>query len=136
MNITGLDNKEYKWKLSSSTRSRESKSGLHNKARLLLKKIFPFDVIHEDITLPGTKTRNRKSLLYADFFLPNRRLIVEVNGEQHHKHIAFFHENLHDFYRASLRDKDKANWCLLNEITLVNLEYNEVEKWEQKIMER
>jgi very-short-patch-repair endonuclease len=133
MKVLGLDNKEYKWSFSSAN---TQKSNLHSAARQLLKELFPFDKIYEDITIPGSKTGIRKTLLYADFFLPNRNLMVEVNGEQHSKHIPFFHETTYDFLKARSRDRDKINWCELNNITLVILEFNEQEKWKNQLMER
>lgn len=133
MKVKGLDNKEYKWSYSSAN---TKKSNLHDLAKQILKEIFPYDVIYEDITLPGSKTNIRKTLLYADFFVPHRNLIVEVNGEQHSKHIGFFHQSKYDYLKAKARDRDKINWCELNGITLVVLEFNEKDEWKKQLMER
>lgn len=133
MKIIGLDDKEYSWNLSSASKSDASRSKLHIRARDLLKDIFPYDVIHEEVTLPGSKSKIRKTLLYADFFLPARKLIIEVNGQQHSEHVKFFHDTKHDFYKAKLRDRDKQNWCELNNIALIQLEYNEIDNWKEQI---
>lgn len=137
MKIIGLDKKEYNWSLSSSNLADESRSKLHLKARELLEEVFPYDRMHEDITLPGSNTRMRKSLLYADFFIPNRRLVIEVNGEQHSKHVTFFHKTKQDFIKAKMRDKDKSEWCENNGFKLVSLEFNQtIEEWRTLLNDR
>lgn len=137
MKVIGLDNKEYNWSLGSSNLADTSRSKLHLKARELLEEMFPYDRMHEDITLPGSNTKMRKSLLYADFFIPNRRLVIEVNGEQHSNHISFFHKTKQEFMKAKLRDRDKAEWCEINGFKLVTLEYNQtVERWKELLNDR
>jgi len=140
MRILGLDGKEHKLAFHGNTsadKNDNNRSKLHLKAREILTKIFPFDIIHEEVTLPGTKAKNSKSLLYADFFIPSRNLIVEVNGEQHDIYIKFFHKNKLDFYKAKARDRNKKEWCELNGITIVYLNHNESEEeWTAKINER
>lgn len=136
ISIRGLDDRDYKWNISSASRSDAHKSGLHKQAREVIKEIFPYDAIHEEVTLPGSNTKSRKTLLHADFFLPARRLMIEVNGEQHSEHIPFFHRTKHTFFKATLRDRDKLNWCMLNDIQLISLEYNETEKWKEQIQNR
>ncbi len=137
MKIIGLDDKEYKWTLESAKRSDEAKSNLHLRARTLLKSIFPYDKIHEEVTLPGSKRTNRSSLLYADFFLPLRKLIVEVNGSQHDTYSHFFFKNKLAFYKAKARDSDKKLWCEKNEIGIVYLNHDEDDQeWERKINAR
>ena len=70
-----------------------------------------FNRILEEVTLPGTKTSSRRTLLYADLYIPNRDLIVEVHGEQHFKFNSFFHKDKMAFFKAQARDKDKRAWC-------------------------
>jgi len=90
--IKGLDGREYSWHPSNCQASCENRSSLHDKAKELLQEIFPYDRILEEISLPGSKTAIRKSTLRADLYIPNRDLIVEVHGEQHHKFNNFFIE--------------------------------------------
>lgn len=140
MKIIGLDGKEHKITFcgkTSANKNDESRSKLHLKARELIEKTFPFDNIHEEVTLPGSKKGASGSLLYADFFLPSRKLIVEVNGRQHDEYIKFFHKNKLEFYKAQARDRNKKEWCELNNITIVYLNHNESEEeWAAKINER
>ena len=134
MEIHGLDGRIYQWNASSCQSQTEKRSNLHKKAKELLDNRFPYDRILEEVSLPGTKTERRGGSLRADLFVPNRRLIVEVHGEQHHNFNSFFYKNKMAFYRAKARDADKREWCKLNDITLMEFNYNETpEEWSEKI---
>lgn len=134
MKIQGLDGKEYSWIPSNNIVETEKRSGLHNKARQLLKEKYPNDRILEELVLPGTKTSNRKSTLKADFFIPTRSLIVEVHGSQHVEFNNFFFKDKMEFYKAQARDRDKKKWCELNQFAIIELFHNEsTEEWKEKI---
>jgi hypothetical protein len=134
MIIKGLDDREYTWNPTTSQSSGKKRSKLHNKAKDLLREVFPHDRILEELSLPGTKSGHRKSTLYADIFLPNRRMIIEVHGEQHYKYNSFFFNNKLEFYKARARDNDKKEWCRINNIELIELSYNEdIDEWRRKI---
>ncbi len=98
------------------------RSELHIRARKILKSLFPCDKILEEVTLPGSKKNG--SVLYADFFIPSRSLMVEVHGKQHYEYIPFFHGSKLGFVKSKLRDNDKKEWCDINNIELVELPYN------------
>lgn len=136
MIVQGLDGKEYKWKIKSGKRQDTNKSKLHLEARDLLKELFPYDIIHEEITIPGTKVSANSKSLCLDFFIPNRTLAVEVNGEQHFNMNSFHYKTKHDFFKALARDRNKINWCMLNSITLVSLDYNDKHNWRERIINR
>lgn len=134
MKIIGLDQQEYSWIPSNNTVDTEKRSGLHNKAKELLKERYPNDRILEELVLPGTKTATRKSTLKADFFIPVRKLIIEVHGEQHTEFNNFFFKSKMDFYKAQARDRDKKQWCEINNFELIELFHNEsIEEWRSKI---
>ena len=134
VNINGLDGKEYNWNPSNSEAKASSRSSLHKKARELLDKLFPYDRILEEVSLPGSKTERRRSTLRADLFIPNRNLIIEVQGEQHYKFNKFFYKDKLSFYRAKARDSEKKEWCELNDIRLIEFNYNEdIDEWRRKI---
>ena len=133
MNIKGLDGREYSWNPSASEAKASSRSSLHKKAKELLDKLFPYDRILEEVSLPGSKTERRRSTLRADLFIPNRNLIIEVHGEQHFTFNSFFHKDKMAFFKAQARDKDKRAWCELNHMTLIELNYDESEEqWRAK----
>ena len=134
MQIHGLDGRIYSWNPSVSQAQCTQKSSLHIKAKKLLDNLFPHDIILEEVSLVGSKTQIRRSTLRADFFIPNRNLIIEVHGEQHYKFNPFFFKSKLSFYKAKGRDTDKKEWCELNHIILVEFNYNEdIDEWRNKI---
>lgn len=131
MKVIGLDGKEYKWNYQSKKRGNASK--LHQKARVLLHELFPFEVIHEEVFLPGTKTPKHKGL-YGDFYIHSNKLLIEVHGEQHFKFNRFHYDNKLYFGKAKNRDNDKEVWCSINNIMYIGLKYNESdEQWTECI---
>ena len=134
MKITGLDGKEYNWNPSGKESSSKKRSNLHKKAKKLLDILLPYDRILEEVSLVGTNNGIRRGTLRADFFIPNRDLIVEVHGEQHFKFNKFFFGNKLAFFKAQARDRDKKEWCRINDIKIVELNYDEDENdWRRKI---
>lgn len=136
MKVTGLDGREYSWNIS-KYKAREKCSKLHARARQVLTAEFPYDTIYEELPLPGSRTERQTRILCADFFIPQRRLMVEVQGEQHYKFNSHFFDNKIEFFRAQARDRIKSDWCETNEIDLVQLPFNEDdEQWLQRIRDR
>ena len=136
MRIKGFDGKLYSWnpEATQAIAQDEYQSSFHKKAKELLDNIFPYDRILEEVSLPGSKTDRRKTILRADLFIPNRDLMVEVHGEQHYKFNTFFYKNKLSFYKAKIRDVDKAEWCVINNIRLVIFNYNEdIDEWRRKV---
>ncbi len=54
-----------------------------------------------------------------DFFLPQRMLAIEVQGEQHFQMNPFFHKSEADFQKQLNRDSQKEFFCELNNIELI-----------------
>jgi hypothetical protein len=134
MKVIGLDGKEHKWNPSSKSSSSSKKSNLHKKAKKLLDNCFPYDRILEEISLTGTNNGIRRGTLRADFFIPNRNLIIEVHGEQHFKFNKFFFKDKLAFFKAQARDRDKKEWCRINDIQIVELNYDEdIDDWRRKV---
>lgn len=131
MIVIGLDGKEHKFNYSKykDRENREGKSSHHKEARELLKNLFPFYNAYEEVTLPG------KDIMYADFFIPQLSLVVEVHGEQHYSYIPYFHESKADFAKSKKKDKDKIEFCRLNNFCIAVLPYNEKESWSKTISE-
>lgn len=131
MKVTGLDGKTYSWTFSGNMPDyddEKNRSSLHLLARNILKSIYPMDRILEEVSLPGSNG------LTADFWLPLRKTIVEVHGEQHYKYIPFFHNTVLNFYHSKRNDKNKAEWCSINNIFLIELPFNESEQqWRKRI---
>lgn len=134
MKVVGLDGREYHWKLSKRFGKKNSNSSnLHKIARKLLKKLFPVNIILEEVVLPGSS--HNKSLS-ADFVIVSLNLMVEVHGEQHYKFNNFYYKTISDFHQARRRDNNKREWAELNGLTLVVLPFNQIDKWEELINDR
>ena len=82
--INGLDDRVYIWNPISSASKKVSPSKLHNKAKKTIEEFYPYDTILEEVVLPGSKDQFGSRNLRADMFLPSRRILVEVHGEQHY----------------------------------------------------
>ena len=134
MKVRGLDGKIYTMPLTGyrvDENDLRERSNLHLLARQLLKEEYPIDNILEEVYLPGT------SKLYVDFFLPLRKFMVEVQGEQHYKFNKHFHQNKASFKQSIIRDNNKRQWCRANNIYLVEFPYSEtVDEWRIRIRER
>jgi len=125
--IVGLDGQEYAWR--PRTNPSEKPSANHMRARQLLEKIFPFDQRLEEVWLPGTGG------LEADFYIPPRKLLVEVHGEQHYQFVPHFHRHKLGFLKGRGRDNRKRRWCELNGITHVELPHDETdEQWTGRVL--
>ena len=109
------DTRESKWPVKTEAACR---SKIQYKVGQIIKSKYPLDPILEDITLP----RSRLSL---DFFLPMRKLAVEVQGKQHKNFTPFFHKTKSSFDSQLKRDEEKEFFCQLNEIDLVFIDSEE-----------
>lgn len=131
MKVKGLDGREYKLVVTSRTikaHDARNRSGPHLKARELLKKMFPLVAICEEVELPGTGG------LVADFFIPSKKTMIEVQGIQHFKYVPHFHKTRIGFYMSLRRDKRKSMWCQWNGFRLVILPDTEDEvAWQSRI---
>ncbi len=132
MLVTGLDGREYRINLSEYRGGRETASLLHEKCRELLTKVFPYDIKYEEVRLEGSKTHSN-GLLFCDFFILSKRLMIEVHGEQHYKCISHFYKNTSDFHRAKDRDKTKRRWCDINDLIYVELPFDQIDNWKKII---
>ncbi len=132
MHVIGLDNREYV--LSTKTKKQNNISKNHLLVKELLKEMFPLDNIIEELLLPGTKIAGGK-VLYADFFIPRIKLIVEINGQQHYSYNTFFHKNKLDFLRHKKRDLVKKRWCEINNFKYSELnDKDDVDEWRRTIL--
>lgn len=132
MKITGLDGRYHKWNPAQSAHPAVG-SKYHQRARILLEELFPFDNIYEEVILPGSGSAKD---LIGDFVIPAKKLVIEVQGEQHYAK-TFFHKTKMDFNRAVLRDSAKRRWCELNGLILVELPFSETDdEWKSRIVNR
>ncbi len=129
MKVLDFNNKEHILKLTGKTVLNDDirpKSQYHLAARELLKKVFPFATIYEEVYLPVG--------LYADFLIPSKRICIEVNGSQHTEFSPHFHKTKANFAKAKVRDSKKAEFCQINNIKLVSLDYkDDLETWTKQL---
>ena len=81
----------------------------------ILSEVFPGDVICEEFPCSGEN-------LTLDFFVPRKKIAIEVQGRQHHQYVEFFHGDKTGFERQQKRDSRKDKWCGLNNIRLVKID--------------
>ena len=138
MNVKTLDGEEYEWaiseKIAKGNRRKTSKG--HGIAKRLISGLYPCVRIYEEvpIILTGSQYKD-KTTVYLDFYIPSLSVAVEVQGAQHYSFNKFFHKNKLDFLKAVQRDKNKAEWCELNNIKLIVLPYSESEEeWKTRLI--
>lgn len=133
MKVKDFKGKEYNWKLTGYLPHADDdrpRSEGHLKCRQLLKTMFPTLLILEEVAIPGLS-------LFFDFYIPQKKLAIEVHGEQHFKYSQHFHGSQSNFRRAKANDRSKIEWCDLNHIDIVILSHKEsIDEWRSKITKR
>ena len=135
MKIKDLDNNTITWKLTghivSAANDRAARSDLHLNCRILLKEIFPTMTILEEVPIQ----LHRSQTVYLDFFVPLRKIAIEVQGEQHFKYTPFFHHTTANFIKSKRLDAEKKIWADINGVTLVEFRHDEtIEQWKSKLI--
>lgn len=127
MLIINLDGNRVKWKVNGKEVIQDNRirSSLHIAARQLIKDRFPTMQVLEEVSIP----LRRGKTLYLDFYIPLRKLAIEVHGEQHYKYSTLFHSSSKDFLDQRVNDRDKELWCRQNNIEYIVLPYNTIDTW-------
>lgn len=132
MQIKDLDGVVHNWNLTGNMARGKitNKSSFHLKARDIITQHYPTLQILEEVPINLRKSET----LYLDFYLPLKKLCVEVHGEQHYKFIAFYHNNLLSFLKSQKRDREKQEWCESNGIQYVVFPHFENEdQWLERL---
>jgi hypothetical protein len=132
MQIKDLDGIAHNWILTGSMARGKitNRSSYHLLARENIVKKFPTLQILEEVPIPIRKSET----LYLDFYLPLKKLCIEVHGEQHYKFVSFFHNNMLAFLKAQKRDKEKEEWCEINNIKHIVLpHYETTDQWIERL---
>lgn len=115
MKVKDLSGKEHHLDIRASQykmkTEKSSKSKIQFACGQLIRKKFPFDVILEEVSIPGEK-------LYIDFLIPQKRIAFEIQGRQHESYVPFFHGSESGFDESLKRDSRKKHWCEINDIEL------------------
>lgn len=128
--VVDLDGILTKWNVAGYTALDERpRSSYHISARKIIKEVYPVCQLLEEVKIQVHKS----DFLYIDFYLPQMDIMVEVQGEQHFSYSSFFHKSKMDFLMQKKRDREKAEWCELNLVKLIYLNYNETQdEWRNK----
>jgi len=130
MKVFGLDGKEQHWIIRGKTKVGNYKSKYHYTAYEVLHNTYPTAQILNEVTIPIRLKQN----LYLDFYIPLYKIAIEVHGEQHFKYVPHFHKTKLQFVQSKKRDREKKEWCILNNIKLIIFQYNEnINEWYNKL---
>ena len=134
MRISDLDGNVSKWRVEGATvrhNSERPRSKLHLTARHLLTTLYPTLQISEEV--PVELRKNKK--VFVDFYINTIKTVVEVHGSQHYKFNSLYHSCAKDFLEQKKRDTELRDWCLLNNLTYIELPFNEdEEQWKSRIL--
>lgn len=132
MLVKDLDGQTHNWLLTGNMAKGkiDNRSSLHLTARKLISSHFPTLQVLEEIPIPLRKNE----ILYLDFFIPLKKICIEVHGEQHFKFVPFYHSNMLNFLKSQKRDREKQEWCENNNIRYIGLRFDQNEnEWGQLI---
>lgn len=132
MQVKDLDGNIHNWHLTGNMAHGKiaNKSSLHLTARNIINQRFPTLQILEEVPIPLRKSET----LYLDFYLPLKKLCIEVHGEQHYKFVGFYHSNMLSFLKSQKRDREKQEWCENNNIKYLIFPYFENEnEWQTRL---
>jgi len=97
-----------KWK-------KDCKSKIQKRIKDMLYPHWGADIVFEELPVAGTR-------MTLDFYNANKKIAVEVDGNQHYKFNKFFHSNSRQNFLAQLqRDDKKEYFCEINQIKLVRI---------------
>ena len=97
----------------------KSRSKIQFEVKKFLKEFWSKKIVFEEFPVAGTK-------LSLDLFNANDSIAIEVQGQQHTKYTPFFHgKNKINYIDQLRRDKQKLDFCNLNNIKLIEVYYSD-----------
>lgn len=92
-----------------------ARSKFQTQVKNFLRPYWENDYVFEEFKMAG-------SSLTFDLYNHHKKVVIEVQGEQHFKYNAFFHGNKRGKFLSQLkRDDKKFRFCELNGLTLVEI---------------
>lgn len=91
-----------------------SRSKFQTQVKEFLYPYWQHEVVFEEMLIVGTR-------LSLDFYNANRGIAIEVQGGQHLSYVKHFHRDRLAFRDQLKRDEDKAEFCLANDILLIEV---------------
>ena len=92
----------------------KSRSKFQKNVKDFLKDYWLHDVVFEEFRIVGTR-------LSLDFYNANKKIAVEVQGDQHIRYVKHFHKNRLKYLEQLKRDQKKLDFCEINDIKLVEI---------------
>lgn len=97
----------------------KSRSKIQFSVKSFLKEFWSKKIVFEEFPVAGTR-------LSFDIFNASEKIAIEVQGQQHTKYTPFFHgKNKYNYINQLFRDKEKFDFCKLNEIKLIEIYYSD-----------
>jgi len=91
-----------------------SRSKFQKRVKDFLVDYWKNDVVFEEFPVPGTR-------LSIDFYNANKNIAIEVQGDQHIKFVPHFHRRQGNYLHQLRKDRQKEEFCELNNIKLVEI---------------
>ena len=79
-------------------------------------------------SIPNENLFCKRKHLMVDFYLPDYRMFIEMNGEQHYKKIAYFHQDSWTFEDQQIRDESLRQYSKRHNVRLLVIKYDEIKK--------
>ena len=92
----------------------KSRSKFQKNIKDFLKDYWVHDIVFEEFRIVGTR-------LSLDFYNANKKIAVEVQGDQHIRYVKHFHKNRLKYLEQLKRDQKKLDFCEINDIKLVEI---------------
>jgi very-short-patch-repair endonuclease len=105
------------------------------------KKVFDF-LINENILFQreyttDTLKNNKGYNLYIDFYLPNEKIALEINGLHHYQPVTTYSGNNEYRYQIQINnDASKRKWCKDNGISIIEYDIRNPIKFFYKLVKR
>lgn len=93
---------------------KKTRSKFQDEVKKFLYPYWKNDVVFEELRLVETR-------LTFDFFNANKKIAIEVQGQQHTKFVPFFHGSRAKFLQQLKRDSKKYDFCEINGFKLVEI---------------
>ena len=91
-----------------------SRSKFQKRVKDFLSKYWRRDIVFEEFKIVGTR-------LSLDFYNANKKIAIEVQGDQHVKYVKHFHKNRLKYLEQLKRDQKKLDFCEMNDIVLIEI---------------
>jgi len=92
----------------------KSRSKFQNRVKVFLMPYWKNDIVFEEFRIVGSR-------LSLDFYNANKKIAVEVQGDQHIKYVKHFHKTRLNYLDQLKRDQKKLDFCNFNDIKMVEV---------------